>query len=83
MLGGDSQPDAGNSSKIQDSQERMRGFLNMVQQIHSMVQDAATQHPEAAAGAREVTKSIENWIQSVIKSPSAMSSQPTSPRIVG
>lgn len=81
MIGGAQQPDAG--TKVEDSQERMRGFLNMVQQIHSMVQDTASQHPESAAGARKVQEEIERWIMSVVKSPGGTSAQPPSPRIVG
>lgn len=74
-------PDQG--TVIADAQERMRQFLNTVQIIDGMVNDLATQHPEAAEGARGVHDAIERMLMQTIQSSSSAGSEPTSPRIVG
>jgi len=68
---------------MDDPQERMRGFLNMVQQIHQMIDATAEQHPEASAGSRGVKAAVERWIMDVVKSPLSAGSEPVPPRIVG
>lgn len=78
------QPPAAPQGQVLDNpQQRMDGFLNMVQQVHMMTDDIASQYPEAAAGCRRVKQALESLIMDVVKSPAATGNLPVPPRIVG